>query len=131
MKKINIFTDQRGGKLFPFEFTDLPFVPKRIFTITDVPKGSIRGYHAHYQTQQILICIKGEIIVYLDNGSNVEEYLLKEGDSVFVDKMIWDSQKFETGNEIMVVVCSTLYDIDDYIFDKEEFYNKNNNTNKF
>lgn len=124
MKKLKIFTDERGGNLLPFEFIDLPFIPKRVFTVTDVPVGSIRGEHAHYETQQILICVKGEIIVYLDNGYKVDEVVIKEGESVFIDKMIWDSQKFMTGNDIMIVICSSHYNINDYILDKEDFYKK-------
>jgi len=65
---LRIFEDDRGGSLIPFEFKDLPFIPKRIFTVVGVPKDSIRGDHAHYETQQILICIKGEILVSLDYG---------------------------------------------------------------
>jgi hypothetical protein len=124
VNKLNIFSDHRGGYLIPFEFMDLPFSPKRIFTITDVPKDEIRGDHAHYETQQILICIKGEIMVYLDYGYKHEEILLRKGEHVFVDKMIWDSQKFLTGDDFMVVISSTHYDINDYITNKEEFYKK-------
>jgi len=126
MKKNKIFTDDRGGNLLPFEFIDLPFKPKRIFTVTDVPKNSIRGEHAHYETQQILICVKGEIIVYLDNGYKLDEITIKDGESVFIDKMIWDYQKFMTGDDVMVVVSSTHYDIKDYILNKDEFYKKIN-----
>lgn len=126
MKKYKIFTDERGGNLLPFEFSDLPFIPKRVFTVTDVPIGSIRGEHAHYETQQILVCVKGEIVVYLDNGHEITETIIREGESIFIDKMVWDSQKFITGNEVMVVICSTHYNIYDYILDKDEFYKKIN-----
>jgi mannose-6-phosphate isomerase class I len=122
--KLKIFNDDRGGYLIPFEFTDLPFLPKRIFTVAEVPKNGLRGEHAHYETQQILICIKGEIMVYLDYGYKYEEVLLKKGDNIFIDKMVWDSQRFLTGDDFMVVISSTNYDINDYILNKEEFYKK-------
>lgn len=122
--KLNIFNDHRGGYLIPFEFIDLPFTPKRIFTVNDVPKDGIRGEHAHYETQQILICAKGEIMVYLDYGYKYEEILLKKGEYTFVEKMVWDSQKFLTGSDFMVVLASTNYNINDYIMDKEDFYKK-------
>jgi len=124
--KLNIFNDDRGGYLIPFEFIDLPFLPKRIFTVTDVPKDGLRGEHAHYNTQQILICIKGEIMVYLDHGYKNEEILLRKGEHVFIDKMVWDSQRFLTGDDFMVVISSTHYDINDYILTKKEFYKKIN-----
>lgn len=121
MQKIQIFTDHRGGNLLPLEFENLPFSPKRIFTVTDVPKDGIRGQHAHYETQQILICVKGEIAVSIDDGIEEKESIITEGETFFIDKMVWDSQKFLTGEDIMLVICSTNYDIEDYIFDKSEF----------
>jgi hypothetical protein len=124
--KLNIFNDDRGGYLIPFEFINLPFLPKRIFTVTDVPKDGLRGEHAHYNTQQILICIKGEIMVYLDYGYKYEEILLRKGEHVFIDKLVWDSQRFLTGDDFMVVISSTHYEISDYILNKEEFYKKIN-----
>jgi dTDP-4-dehydrorhamnose 3,5-epimerase-like enzyme len=118
---LKIFSDKRGGFLIPFEFKDLPFQPKRIFIVTDVPKMSIRGEHAHYNTQQILICIKGEILVSLDYGFKYEEKILKSGETIFIDKMVWDYQKFITGHEVMCVIASTYYELSDYISDKEKF----------
>jgi dTDP-4-dehydrorhamnose 3,5-epimerase-like enzyme len=130
--KLKVFNDHRGGYLMPFEFTDLPFSPKRIFIINDVPKDGLRGGHAHYETQQILICVKGKILVILDHGDRIEEILIKSGETIFIDKYVWDSQKFLTGKDILCVLASTFYDINDYILDKEKFYklkNRNDTSN--
>lgn len=118
----NIFTDERGGNLIPIEFNQLSFVPQRIFTVSDVPANHIRGEHAHYTTEQFLLCIKGQIIVYLDDGKEITETLLSSGQSIYIPKMVWDSQKFITGHELMVVLASTEYSLEDYILDKNLFY---------
>lgn len=120
--KRKVFTDERGGDLLPIEFNSLPFIPKRVFSVSNVPAGSIRGEHAHFETQQILFCVSGEILVGIDYGSHKTETLLKMGDSILVDKMAWDWQKFMTGNEFMFVLCSTNYDKSDYIEDLSLFY---------
>jgi len=120
--KQKTFTDHRGGNLIPIEFHSVKFAPKRIFTVNDVPAGSIRGEHAHYQTEQLLICVQGSILVGLDDGSEIKETILNPGDSIYVDKMIWDYQKFLTGNDILVVLSSTNYDPSDYINDLNTFY---------
>jgi UDP-2-acetamido-3-amino-2,3-dideoxy-glucuronate N-acetyltransferase len=122
MNKLNIFKDERGGFLIPFEFLDLPFTPKRIFMVSDVPKNGVRGEHAHFSTQQILICVKGQILVGLDYGLKYEEHIIDQGETIFIDKLVWDFQKFLTGDDVMCVVSSTNYNISDYIFDKNEFY---------
>jgi dTDP-4-dehydrorhamnose 3,5-epimerase-like enzyme len=120
--KVKNYTDVRGGILIPIEFNTIKFSPKRIFSVNDVPKNSIRGEHAHYKTEQLLVCVQGKIIVGLDNGKICEEYELNPGEAIYIDKMIWDYQKFITGNEFMLVLASTNYDPLDYINDKKEFY---------
>jgi dTDP-4-dehydrorhamnose 3,5-epimerase-like enzyme len=120
--KLNIFTDHRGGNLIPLHLDSLDFDVKRIFTVSDVPPGQIRGEHAHYETKQVLLCVRGKIIVNLDYGTHYEVLQIESGEWIYIDKMVWDSQKFVTGNEFMVVFCSTEYDISDYILNKEEFY---------
>lgn len=122
INKLKIFSDRRGGDLIPIEFKNLNFIPKRIFTVSDVPANAIRGEHAHYETTQLLICVKGRILVGLDDGVNRTETIIKKGESIFIDKMIWDYQQFLTGDDFMTVICSTNYDLNDYILDKEEFY---------
>lgn len=93
-----------------------------VFSVFDVPKGEIRGNHSHYNTIQLIICIKGEVIVGLDHGDRKEEIKILPGQSVLVDKLVWDWQKFLTGDDHILVLCSTPYDIQDYILDKDEFY---------
>lgn len=117
---LKIYSDNRG-KLLPIEFHNIPFEVKRIFLVYDIPKEIERGNHAHYNTVQLLICVKGEILVKLYDGQNYTEIVLKEGESKLVDKMIWDSQMFLTGQDILLVLCSTEFDKSDYIFDKKEF----------
>ena len=114
------FTDERGW-LLPFEFSKLPFIPKRIFFVSDVPKGMRRGEHAHYQTQQYLICLSGRVLVGLHNGVQLEEKEIGQGESVFIDKLIWDYQDFLTGQDSVAVLCSTEYMPDDYITNFEDF----------
>lgn len=118
---LSIYEDDRG-KLFPIDFKDINFFPKRIFSVYDVPPGTIRGNHAHYNTSQIIICIKGRVIVGLDYGNKIEEIEISPGESVFVDKLVWDWQKFLTGEDQILVLCSTNFDKEDYIKDKEIFY---------
>jgi quercetin dioxygenase-like cupin family protein len=123
----DMIKDKRGS-LIPIEFSKLSFIPVRVFSVFDVPKGEIRGNHAHYNTIQQIICIKGEVIVGLDYGDKIEETKILPGQSILVDKLVWDWQKFLTGEDIILVLCSTPYDIQDYILDKDEFCRlKNNN----
>lgn len=117
--RLNIFNDEVGkanlGSLIPIELNQLPFTPKRIFLVKDTPVGVIRGEHAHYKTQQCLICLRGEIKVNLHDGKLLSSTILKENDTIFIDKMIWDSQEFLTYDSILLVIASTHYNKQDYI----------------
>ena len=109
------------GTLVPIELSDLPFEPRRIFYVSGVPKGEERGNHAHFETQQILVCLQGSILVKLHDGTDLKEYRLKPNQAILVEKMIWDSQVFETDNDVLLAICSTNYDKSDYIEDFSDF----------
>jgi dTDP-4-dehydrorhamnose 3,5-epimerase-like enzyme len=119
--KVRLF-DDKDGRLLPVEFSSIKFIPKRVFVVDGVPKDVIRGNHAHYETEQLLVCVRGEILVVLNDGNSETETLIKEGETIYIGKMIWDYQKFLTGNDVMIVLCSTSYDKKDYIEDINEFY---------
>lgn len=123
MTNYNFFTDDRGGFLIPISLSNIPFIPKRVFTVTDIPKNSTRGHHAHYKTKQVLVCVKGEIIVGIDDGKNKTETKIKKGQSFYINNLMWDWQKYLTGNDVMISFCSTEYDKSDYIENIQDFYN--------
>ena len=77
--------------------------------------------HAHRTTQQVLTCLRGQIKVRLDDGEEVAHTTLNQNERIFVDKMVWDSQCFMTDDSILMSICSTSYDIDDYILDYQIF----------
>jgi len=121
--ELNVFNDERGT-LVPIDFLkNTPFNPKRIFYVYGVPINTWRGGHAHYNTKQLLICIKGGILVKLETKNEIVEYFLEKNQTCFIDNMVWDSQKFIEEDSILLVLCSTEYDKDDYIFDMEKFKN--------
>lgn len=115
--------DDRGSLLALNRFSELSFFPKRIFSVIDVPKGVVRGEHAHYITKQLLVCIKGEIEVGLYNKEISNVVCLKQGDTVYIDEMTWAYQKFLTGKDFLMVLASTEHDPEDYIMDRYVFDN--------
>lgn len=120
--KFTIFSEDEGD-LIPIELKDFKLFPvERIFTVSNVPKNQIRGNHAHHKTKQFLICIFGKIQVFLDDGNNKQKIILNKGEGVLVDTYVWDYQKFLTGNDFLLVLCSNRYNKLDYIENKKDFY---------
>ena len=120
-KNFKAFEDERGS-LVPIEFKHLPFRPKRMFYVYGVPEGIERGGHSHYETRQLLICIKGAIKVTLvDKQNTTYAKILEKNESILVENLIWDSQTFLINGSMLLVLCSTVYDANDYIYDWDEF----------
>lgn len=120
MDKLKKFEDERGC-LIPLEFDTLPFIPKRVFVVNNVPLNFIRGNHSHYKTKQFLICVNGSVDVILNDGKIEITHKLNAGDTILIPELIWDSQKFTSKNSEIMVLCSTKYNHNDYIFDFEYF----------
>jgi UDP-2-acetamido-3-amino-2,3-dideoxy-glucuronate N-acetyltransferase len=116
------FTDLRGSLLVAEQLQHIPFVPKRVFVVFDVPSKEVRGEHAHKVLQQFLVCIQGECSVMLDDGINREEIRLDSKNiGVLIPPMIWSVQYKYTSDAILLVFASDVYDSGDYIRDYQQF----------
>jgi UDP-2-acetamido-3-amino-2,3-dideoxy-glucuronate N-acetyltransferase len=91
------------------------FDAKRMFYVTGVPKGAVRGRHAHKKDKQLLVCLKGAVKVTLDSGGSPSEFFLSEGKSLFMDSLVWGIQEYTTGEDVLLVLCSEEHDPEDYI----------------
>ena len=110
------------GSLMAAEFAGLPFPPRRIFTVYDVPSESVRGAHAHRACSQFLICLAGGLSCLVDDGSAREEVRLASPDvGLHIPPMIWGTQWRYSRDAVLLVLASHPYDAADYIRDYEEF----------
>lgn len=104
---------------------DLKLIPhpvKRLFFIS--PEGnSTRGDHAHLGCWQTLICIKGKILITVDDGMNKQTIDLSSyGQAITIPPELWCRQEYSP-NSSLVVFCSHQYDEKDYIRDYQVFKN--------
>jgi hypothetical protein len=111
------------GSLVPIESDkDVPFLIERVFYVYGVEDQNNRGKHAHYDTEQILICLIGRIeVTCKDECSSATWILDSPNKALYVPNMIWDEQKYCTSNSVLLVLASTRYDIEDYIEIWDEF----------
>lgn len=101
---------------------DLPFEPKRVFYVYNVPSVRARGEHAHKECHQFLVCLHGSVSVVVDDGHNREEYKLDHPwVGLYVPPIIWSLQYRYTPDAVLLVFASHEYDPDDYIRDYSEF----------
>jgi dTDP-4-dehydrorhamnose 3,5-epimerase-like enzyme len=121
LHRVTSARDERGS-LVAAEFSDLPFAPRRVFVIYDVPSKSVRGAHAHRICAQLVICLSGSVRCLVDDGSARDEFLLESPDvGLHIPPMVWGTQWNYTKDAILLVLASHPYEAADYIRDYDEF----------
>ena len=132
IKQFNLKTFiEPDGKLTPIELDrDLLFEVKRIFYVYGVHDQEDRGEHSHHTTEQVLICLNGQVKVLCDDGKDRKEWILdKPNEALYIPNLIWDEQVYYDKNTVLLVLSDTLYDPEDYIDDYEEFRSLKNGNN--
>ncbi len=114
--------DYRGNLTFLEGDNHIPFPIKRVFYIYDIPSGTDRGAHAHYDLHQFFICLSGGLKVFLDDGKEKRTvHLNRPWIGLHIPPMIWASEgDFDPGT-VYLVLASDVYREDGYIRDYDEF----------
>ena len=114
--------DERGQLVALEEFKDIPFKIKRVYYMYDTREGVRRGFHAHKELEQILICIHGSCKVLLDNGVEKKVVPLeKPYEGLYISNDMWREMYDFSPDAVLLVLASQLYDEADYIRDYDEF----------
>ena len=66
--KFTTHGDERGNLIALEQNNEIPFEIKRIYYIFDNINNVRRGFHAHKDLKQMLICVSGKCKILLDDG---------------------------------------------------------------
>lgn len=116
---INIHCES-DGKLSCLDDT-LPFVPRRIFWITDVPEFNIkRGEHAASNADFLYIILNGSVHMVLDDGDSFVNIILNSSNkALYVRCNTWViMDEFEKDTMVLVVSDKTYREchyVNDYV----------------
>lgn len=114
--------DERGQLIALEEYNDIPFEIKRVYYMYDTKEGVHRGFHAHKNLEQILICIHGSCKVLLDNGSEKKVVPLeKPYEGLYVANNMWREMYDFSVDAVLMVLASEIYNESDYIRNYDEF----------
>ena len=114
--------DERGMLVALEQFKDIPFAVKRVYYIYNTLPNVRRGFHAHKNLKQILICVKGSCKLHLDDGVETKEIVLNDPtEGVYLDNNIWREMYDFSPDAVLLVLASELYDEADYIRNYDEF----------
>ncbi|MBN1817509.1 MAG: WxcM-like domain-containing protein [Sedimentisphaerales bacterium] len=114
--------DMRGDLCVSEWEKDLPFTPRRVFYVYNVPNVRVRGEHAHKECHQFLVCVSGSVSVVADDGRNREEYSLdRPWIGLYLPPRIWGVQYKYSSDAVLMVFASHLYDAKDYLREYDAF----------
>lgn len=120
------FLDRRGNLSIIEQFKQIPFKIERTYWIYDVPGGERRGGHAYKENQEFIVALSGSFDVILDDGKERKVFHLNRSYyGLYVPKGLWRQMENFSTNSLALVLASTPYDAQDYVYDYDEFLSLN------
>jgi hypothetical protein len=101
----------------------IPFEIKRVYFITNVPAGEVRGVHGHKRLEQVFIAINGSFKVSVLNSSGYQYFDLSNPQKgLYIPSMSWrEITNFSSLATTCLVLASEIYEPSDYLYNKAEF----------
>ena len=111
------------GVLTPIEGArDIPFDIRRVYYITSVGKEMRRGFHAHRNLEQVLICLHGSVRIMVKMPDEAATYLLDApSKGLYIGHMVWREMYDFSEGAVLLVLASEHYNEADYFRAYEEY----------
>ncbi|MBS6240040.1 MAG: WxcM-like domain-containing protein [Bacteroides sp.] len=118
--------DKRGNLSIIEQYKNVPFKIARTYWIYDVPGGEKRGGHAYRENEEFIVALSGSFDVVLDDGKNKEIFSLNRSYyGLYIPKGLWREMNNFSTNSLALVLASTPYNAEDYIYDYQTFLSFN------
>lgn len=117
--------DPRGNLTFVQYPSQIPFEIQRTFWTYDVPGGGIRGGHAYFKQQEIIVALSGsfDIVITNFNGSTKKFSLNRSYYGLYLPAKTWRHVENFSTNALSLHISSETFSKEDYIRDFEDFKN--------
>lgn len=114
--------DDRGNLSFFQNSDQIPFDVNRVYWIYDVPGGEVRGGHAYYGMQEVIIALSGSFDVVLHDGEKELRFSLNRSYyGLYIPKMMWRHLENFSTNSLAFIATDSFYNEQEYIRDFEQF----------
>lgn len=114
--------DKRGNLSIIEQYKNIPFKIVRTYWIYDVPGGEKRGGHAYQENEEFIVALSGSFDVMLDDGKNKKIFSLNRSYyGLYVPKGLWRVMNNFSTNSLALVLASTPFNREDYMYDYDEF----------
>lgn len=116
------FGDDRGSLVSLESDRNVPFAIKRCYYIFGTTPGVRRGFHAHRELKQLLICTSGSCKIFLDDGCSTQDVELNNPlTGLLVTGLVWREMYDFSDDCVLMVLADEYYDEADYIRNYKEF----------
>jgi dTDP-4-dehydrorhamnose 3,5-epimerase-like enzyme len=111
------------GELYAWETSrDIPFEIKRVYYMLNTRIGVSRGFHAHYDLKQLVVCLKGRCQFTLDDGNTRKDIFLDSPNKgLLIDNLMWREIHNISQDCIILCFADDIYKESDYIRDYTTF----------
>ena len=111
--------DERGSLSFLEAGKDIPFKVERVFWITDVPEGQMRGAHAHWTCHEAIFPVTGSFEIEVDDGEHrCTLQMSRPNVGVLISAGVWCELRHFAPGTACVVMASQPYDAEGYAHDR-------------
>ena len=109
--RLSTHADARGELTAIEDDKDVSFDIKRVFYMHDVTAGSIRGGHAHRETDQFAVAVSGTVRIVVSDGVDSKQIILDTPSAgVLLPRMTWTCLTDFSPGAVCLVLASTQYD---------------------
>jgi len=101
---------------------NMPFSVRRSFWTYNIPNNTVRGNHAHYSSEQLLVAVSGSVTVKTGTPEGEQSTFVLDTpcQGLYIPPHVWRELLYGK-NAVQMVMSSTKYDESDYIRDYDEF----------
>lgn len=119
---LTVAEEPRGSLCVAEAFRDIPFEPRRVYWVFDVPPGGERAHHAHREQHEVLVAVNGAFTVHCDDGRVDTVYRLDSSVyGLLLPEMVWHHLDDFTAGAVCLVLASGPFDEREYVRDHDEF----------
>ena len=116
------FLDERGNLSVVESQKQVPIRFGRCYWIYDVPGGELRGSHAFKNQHEVIVALSGSFDAVIHDGKEEKRYSLSRSYyGLYLPPMHYRTLDNFSTNSLALVISSTPYDEDDYIWERDEF----------
>lgn len=119
-------SDTGNGSLAMFQHGGprgiIPFEIKKVLVVSGMKPSDVRGKHAHRETQEVIIAIRGGCDFEIDDGTTKNTVTLSGmSTALYLPPRVWRTfTNFQEGT-ILLLIADREYDEKEYVRDEGEW----------